>query len=320
MACAGCAEKFPENVKTKYGTWSILTRLFRTSLNLGVNFPLLSFPQSTGAIKAALALDTFSNVTHGFAALLIGDCFEDVIVTTVNVSQKSHPLYRRVPNSDTSSTAYSDHIEAPAEIVPSAVDLTTGGVDSYQWIVTFMLVTVLSTAVCACVGLKCITGGFGAQGTAAAYANSNPEDDLDKRATRVDGTVLDTPKQSPAYTKENRMFSPRGGASAIHPRLSTKQKRTALNARSAPNFRGKGRGSTEDFEVLSSASEASSTEEPVENPMFSTPPGSAGGRGHAPRLSALDFGKTIDEDNGDSSDVASEFWRRRRHRDADDAS
>lgn len=265
-----------------------------------------------------MAPDSFSNVTHGFAALLIGDCFEDVIITSVNVSQKSHPLYRRVPNPDPSSTAYSDHIEPPAVVVPSAVDLRTGGADSFLWIVTFMLITILSTLVCTCVGVKCINGGYGAQGTAEAYANHQPGDEQDKRATHVDGSVLDTPQQSPAYNKANRMFSPRGGGSEGRPRMSAKEKRAALNVRSAPNFRKNGRGLTEDFEVLSSGSDASSTEEPgsQDNPMFASPPGSGGGRGHAPRLSALDFGKTIDEDTGDSSDVASEFWRRR-HRQAD---
>lgn len=270
-------------------------------------------------MKAALALDTFSNVTHGFASLLIGDCFEDVIVTTVNVSQKSNPWHQRVPNSDTSSTAYSDHIEAPAEIVPSAVGLSTGGSSSSLWIVTFMLITILSTLVCVCVGLKCINAGRGAQGATAAYANHHPEGKRDDGATRVDGSVLDTPPQSSAYTKENRMFSPRGGAADVHPRRSAKDKRAALNARSAPNYSGNERGSTEDFEVLSSGSDASSTEEPVANPMFSSPTASGNGRKHAPRLSALDFGKTIDEDNGDSSEVAAEFWRRRNRR-TDDAS
>lgn len=272
-------------------------------------------------MKAARALDTFSNVTHGFAALLIGDCFEDVIVTTVNVSQRSQPLYRRVPNLDTSSTAYSDHIEEPIQIVPSAADLRTGGASSNLWIVTFMLVTVLSTLVCVCVGLKCIHAGRGAQGTASAYANANyhAENHKDHGATRVDGSELDTPEQTPVYNKENRMFSPNNEGAGGRPRMSANAKRAALNARSAPNYGENGKGTTHDFEVLSSGSDASSSEEPVENPMFASPPGSGGGQGHAPRLSALDFGKTIDEDIGDSSEVASEFWRRR-NRGTDDAS
>lgn len=271
-------------------------------------------------MKAALALDTFSNVTHGFAALLIGDCFEDVIVTTVNVSQKSYPLHRRVPKSDASSTAYSDHIEPPAEIVPSAVGRTTGGTSSSLWIVTFILITILSTLVCVCVGLKCISAGRGAQGTASAYANY-AEEDKDVRATPTDGSALDTPQQSPVYDKKNRMFSPGSDAAKNSPHKSAKAKRAALNARNAPNYR-KGKGSTQDFEVLSSGSgsdNASSTEEPVENPLFASPGGSEGVRRHVPRLSALDFGRTIDEDIGDTSDVASEFWRRR-NRGPDDAS
>lgn len=272
-------------------------------------------------MKAALALDTFSNVTHGFAALLIGGCFEDVIVANVNISQTSCPLLHRVPSIDSSSTTYSDHVEPPAEIVPSAVDVRTGGASSYLWIVAFMLTTALSTLLCVCVGLKCIRAGRGAQGTASAYANyHHAEDEQRSRASRVAGSVHDTPEQLQAYNKENRMFSPRGGAAEGRPRMSAKAKRAALNARSAPNFRGNGKeGATQDFEVLSSGSDASSTEEPVENPMRSSPAGSRGGPGHAPRLSALDFGKTIDEDTGDSSEVASEFWRRR-HRAAEDAS
>ncbi|CAN0040826.1 unnamed protein product [Ectocarpus sp. 12 AP-2014] len=70
----------------------------------------------------------------------------------------------------------------------------------------------------------------------------------------------------------------------------------------------------EDIEVLSSASELSSTggaldkELPTENPLFASP--NASKSRHVPRLSGLDFGKTIDEDTGGDSDVASEFWRR----------
>ena len=289
-------------------------------------------------MKAALALDTLSNVTHGFAALLIGDCFEDVIITTVNVSQKSYPLHRRVPKSDASSTAYSDHVEPPAEIVPSALDLRTGGTSSSLWIVTFILITVLSTLVCVCVGLKCIGAGRGSQGTASAYANYHAEEENNNVATPTDGSVLGTPRQPPVYDKENRMFSPGSDSAKDRPRKA-KAKRAALNARSAPNYRGNGKGSTQDFEVLSSGSEASSTEEPVENPLFASPGGSAaspagsgvslagsgtspaasGGARHVPRLSALDFGNTVDEDTGDTSDVAYEFWRRR-HRGANDAS
>lgn len=256
-------------------------------------------------MKAAEALDSFTNVTHGFAALLIGDCFEDVIITTVNVSQKSNPWYRRVPNPDTSSTAYSDHIEKPAEIVPSAVDLVTGGIGSSRWIVTFMLVTVLSTMLCTCLGTKCIRNGYGAAGTAAAYASHNLEGEQSNRATCVDGSTLDTPQQSPAYNKANRMFSPHpeaaGAAKKGRPRRSPKEKRAALNARNIPTARDP----NEDFEVLSSASDGTedpdSPESQSHNPIYK--------KGHVPRLSALDFG-SIDEDKEGDSDVASEFWRR----------
>ncbi|CAN0440971.1 unnamed protein product [Ectocarpus sp. 12 AP-2014] len=70
----------------------------------------------------------------------------------------------------------------------------------------------------------------------------------------------------------------------------------------------------EDIEVLSSASELSSTggaldkELPAENPLFASPMASKSR--HVPRLSGLDFGKTIDEDTGGDSDITSEFWRR----------
>ncbi len=263
--------------------------------------------QSTGAMKAAAALDSFANVTHGFAALLIGDCFEDVVITSVNVSQKSNPWYRRVPNPDTSSTAYSDHIEKPAEIVPSATDLVTGGIGSSRWIVTFMLITVLSTMLCTCLGTKFIHNGYGGALTAAAYASHHPEDEQNNRATFVDGSTLDTPTKSPAYNKANRMFSPHPEAAGApkkgRPRRSPKEKRAALNARNIPTTRDP----NEDFEVLSSGSDGTEdTESPASqshNPMYK--------KGHVPRLSALDFGRTIDEDKEDDSDVASEFWRLR---------
>lgn len=263
-------------------------------------------------MKAAAALDSFANVTHGFAALLIGDCFEDVIITTVNVSQKSNPLYRRVSNSDTSCTTYSDHVEKPTEIVPSAVDLVTGGTGSSMWIVIFMTITILATVICACLGTRCVRKGYGAAGTAAAYASHHPDDEQHVKATCIDGSVLDTPKGSPAYTKRNRMFreaSPDKGRS----RRSPKEKRAALNARNIPTARDP----NVDFEVLSSASDGTEdTDSPAtqaaHNPMlYASPPGSSvAGPGHMPRLSALDFGKTIDGDDGENSDAASEFWRR----------
>ncbi|CAM9198044.1 unnamed protein product [Ectocarpus fasciculatus] len=252
--------------------------------------------ESTGAMKAAAALDSFSNVTHGFAALLIGECFEDVIISTVNISQRSNPLDRRVPNPDLSSTSYKDHIEEPLEIVPSALDLTTRRSDPYMWIVIFVLITVLATAVCAVIGVKCIDGGYFAAG--ATHADDDMKDGQDGRAIGVDGSGPDVPGLSPAYSKNKRRHSRRDSGRG----MSAKEKREA---------RGK---STEDFEVLSSASELSSTEGGIdkelraENPLFASPMASKGG--HVPRLSGLDFGKTIDEDMGSDSSAASEFWRR----------
>lgn len=243
---------------------------------------------------------------------MIGDCFQDVIITTVNVSQKSNPTYRRPPNADTSTVAYSDHIEEAVEVVPSAVDLTTGGSGSSWWIYTFILITVLSTAVCACLGVRCIQGGY--YRTAAPYANDRPEDQQDDRAKHVDGTTLDTPK---VYSKANRMFSPPGSSSNGGRPMSAREKRAALNARNAPRLHGNGNDSMDDFEVLSNGSETSTDEvydagAQATNPLFLSPRGGGDKKGgHAPRLSMLDFGKTIDEDKGGDSEVASEFWRRR---------
>lgn len=261
-------------------------------------------------MKAAAAMDVFSNVTHGFAALLIGNCFEDVIVTTVNVSQRSFALDRRVPNPDTSSTSYKDHVKEPPEVVPSALDLKTGGSYANVWIVTFVTTTLLATFVCACAGVKYLSSGYYSN----AYAHISSEDKRDSRVMCVDGAALDTPQQSPVFSKENRMFSPRGGAAGGNrnaaPRMSAREKRAALNARSIPTFHRTNRDAMEDFEVLSSASEFSSSgdmERPWQsrNPMFSAPVGAS--RGHVPRLSGLDFGQTMDEDQ--EGDVAAQFWR-----------
>lgn len=261
-------------------------------------------------MKAAAAMDVFSNITHGFAALLIGDCFEDVIITTVNVSQRSFTTDRRVPNSDTSSTSYKDHAKELPEVVPSALELKTGGNEANMWIVIFVTITLLATSVCACAGVKCIKSGY----YSAVYARTHSEDKHDSRVMCVDGAALDTPKNAPVFSKENRLFSPRGGTAhgnrKSRPRMSAREKRAALNARNVPKFNRTDESTMEDFEVLSSASDFSSSGE-VEgpwqsrNPMFSAPLG--GSRGHVPRFSGLDFGQTIDEDQG--GDLAAQFWR-----------
>lgn len=256
-------------------------------------------------MKAAAALDAFANVTHGFAALLTGDCFEDVFITTVNVSQKSNPTYRRASNSDTSTTRYSDHFKLATEVVPSAVDMVTGGTGSYAWIVIFIMIVILSTMVCACLGVRCIQSGYYYR-TAVSCANEREEDLQDDRVKRVDGSALDTPT---SYSKKNRMFSsPTSDGSGR--RMTAREKRVALNARNAPGLRGNATDKMDDFEVLSAASALSSTNDSTEsvqeiNPMF------LNRGGHAPRLSMLDFGKTLDQDNGDESETAAEFWRRR---------
>lgn len=227
----------------------------------------------------------------------------------MNISQKSYPTYRRAPNSDPSSTTYSDHIQKVAEVVPSALDVATGGFASTSWIFVFILITLVSTVMCACIGVRCIQGGY--YRTAASYANEREEDK--HQAKRVDGSALDTPKM---YSKANRMFSSeksggRGsaGKKGSERQMSAREKRAALNARNAPRLHGNNAKDTmEDFEVLSNASAASSAEDNGEdvkasNPMFLD-------RKHAPRLSMLDFGKTLDEGKGDDSDgAAEEFWR-----------
>lgn len=261
--------------------------------------------QGTGAKKAAAALDSFANITHGFAALLAGDCFEDVIITTVTVSQSDTPIDRRVPNLETSSVSYRDNVPEETETVPSAIGLTTGGSSAFLWIVTFTLITALGTCTCTCLGLKLVRAG----GKAAA-ALAQPENDGGVKAEYVDGSVLDTPKNgSSAYGRANRMFSPRADGARGGNRKSAAQKRAALNARMNPNFGSTNKHEMEDFEVLSSASESKflCTKDALEvkatNPMF-------GGAGHVPRLSALDFSKTSD-DQMDESARGSEFWRRR---------
>lgn len=237
----------------------------------------------------------------------------------MNISQKSNPTYRRVQNSDLSSTTYGDHIEDVAEVVPSAVDVATGGFRSTSWIFIFILITVLSTVLCACIGVRYIQGGY--YGTAAAsYTNEREEDK--HHVKRVDGSTLDTPE---VFSKTNRMFSSEKGGTpgssgrkSGRRRMTAREKRAALNARNAPRLHGNNTEDTmEDFEILSAASAASSTEETPEdvqtsNPMFKD-------RKHAPRLSMLDFGKTLDEGEGDDSEAAAEFWRRRNRTGDDDS-
>lgn len=261
-------------------------------------------------MKAAAAFDAFSNVTHGFAALLIGNCFKDVVITTVNISQRSYPIHRRVPNSDTSSTSYGAHVEEPAEIVPSAIDLTTGGTGSNAWIAVFMMITTLSTVLCACVGVRCIQNGY--YRTAASYANEH-EKELDHRVKRVDGSELDTPK---VRSKENHMFSSlqsrtSASSSGGGRRMTAREKRAALNARNAPRLHGIGEDTIDRSGIFSNVPATSSTEEVKEGVNNNDSIFWDKKSGHAPRLSMLDFGKTLDEDNGDDSEAAAEFWRGR---------
>lgn len=267
------------------------------------------FMQGTGAMKAAVAFDFFANVTHGFASLLIGGCFEDVTVSNLSISQRDTPTALRVPNPDTSSVTYSDNLLAAIRSVPSAAGLTTGGSKTFMWIVLFMIVTCLGTCTCACVGIKFV--GKRDIGAAVPVAQPQHAEDL---AQCVDGSVLDTPKSS-VYSKENRMFSrdPASGA-----RETAAQKRAALNACSIPTFDRMGGTPTEDFELLSSPSGSSFSrsseqdggdhgggqETKTRNPMFN-------GSEHAPRLSALDFGMTMEGKEEDDPSSRNSFWHRR---------
>lgn len=109
-------------------------------------YVLLNLRQGTGAMKAAEALASFTNITHGFAAMLVGDCFEDVSITSVTLSQYSVPLPRRVPSRDTSSTSYLDAM-APEEAVPSAIGLSVDDTTARRWFVVFMVIVLLSIGV-----------------------------------------------------------------------------------------------------------------------------------------------------------------------------
>lgn len=255
--------------------------------------------QGTGARKAAAALDSFANVTAGFSFLLAGDCFEDVIVTAINISQADTPLNRRVPNLGISFSFL--EVMERAEMVPSAIGLITGGSDTYTWIVTFAVTTILAAAVAACLGVQCFRG---------SGEGSTHVDEDESRVTNVDGSLLDTPRSSD-YGKDNRMFSPRAsherrGRSGS--RKSAAQKRAALNARSIPNFGNNTKASQGDFEIadeadvstaevgcLLSSVSGGDDEISTRNPMF-------GGGHHVPRLSALDFDDTSgSEENSDTA-------------------
>lgn len=268
-------------------------------------------------MKAAAALDSFANITFGFATLLISDCFEDVTVTTVTVSQTELPIYRRVPNDESSSASYNDHSVHPGEAVPSALNLTTGDTGHFLWFVIFMLTVCFATVVFACAGVNCIRLNRAnalvvANSVTARNKNSQFEDIL------ADGTTLDIPIAG-AYSRTNRLFSPgRGGRS--HGRQSGATNRTtAAETRAALNVnpiaqlyidRSGTQSSMQDFDVLTSGTDTPgfSVSSPsswgvAANPMYA-------GADHAPRLSALDFGVTYDTNEDEFADDDPSFWHR----------
>lgn len=269
-------------------------------------------------MKAAAALDSFADVSRGFSSLLIENCFEDVLVTAVCISQADTPKDKRVPNPSISSASYLDHAMG-AEAVTAADDLDKGGGSNpFEWITIFVLATALATGMCICLGVVCVRRSSAAAAVTVAAQQPKATEGIKAKHVVVDGSVLDNPGSS-QYQNENRMFSSaatgtrRGGS-----RLSAAQKRAALNARSNPLFGAQKAGeSGENFAVLSSGSdftglteqqeggEEGEEEEELEvsaqNPMFQEPR-------HVPRLSALDFGRTIDEAD-DGLDPADEFWR-----------
>lgn len=279
-------------------------------------------------MKAAEALDSFADVSLGFQSLLVGDCFQDVLVTAVCISQADTPKDKRVPNPDISSASYLDHAVG-TEAVTTVDNLDSGGSNPFKWITVFVLATALATGMCVCLGVVCVRRSGSSSSTAAesmatvaaAQRRKTTGGNAAAEHVVVDGSILDTPRSS-QYKNENRMFhSPaatdarRGGGRS---RLSAEQKRAALNARSNPLFgAGKAAESGENFAVLSSGSDFTGLTDQQEgegegeegeelevsgrNPMFQEPR-------HVPRLSALDFGRTIDEPD-DGSDPAAEFWR-----------
>ena len=261
-------------------------------------------------MKAAAALDAFTDVALGFNSLLVGDCFEDVLITSVCISQADTPRDKRVPNPDISSASVLDHAVG-TEAVTAIDDLVKGGSNPFKWITIFVLATALATGVCVCPGVFCVRRSSGVAAV-TVVAQSKTTENTKAEDVVVDGSVLDTPKAS-QYQKENRMFSSAATGTSRGSRLSAAQKRAALNARSNPLFGAKAGESSEDFTVLSSVTgsdftslteqqEEDEREVSARNPMFQEP-------GHVPRLSALDFGRTIDEAD-DGLDPAPEFWRR----------
>lgn len=159
----------------------------------------------------------------------------------------------------------------------------------------FLVVLALCTCLCACVGIKCI------RSPEVVPAPLAEDDDNCQKAKYVDGSALDALRASPRFARENRMFSPGEAEGRAGTRLSAAQKRAALNVNNVGRFSS---SEIDDFETLSSAGETTLSEDsPIggKNPMFTGM--------HAPRLSALDFGETL-EGNEDNSTQDPEFWRR----------
>lgn len=102
-------------------------------------------------MKAAAAIDSFADVVDGFEQLLISDCFDDAMITSLNVSQASSPPSRRVPNDYTSSTSYSNHIQPLAVDVPSALGLSSDGGGLFAWFTIF--VALIAFGLCASVAM-----------------------------------------------------------------------------------------------------------------------------------------------------------------------
>lgn len=126
-------------------------------------------------MKAAEALASFANLTHGFAAMLVGDCFEDVLITSVTLSQCSVPPPKRVPNRDTTSTSYLD-ITTPKEAVPSALGLSIGDSTTRRWFVTFMLIVLLSIGICTTGGGRVLLSSGGKWSDAVVDARDTDGD------------------------------------------------------------------------------------------------------------------------------------------------
>lgn len=266
-------------------------------------------------MKAAAAFDSFANVTHGFTVLLIGDCFEDVAITAVSISQAGTPISSRVSNPYLSSLSYRDDILENAEIVPSAVGLVTGGARAFLWIVVFMLITSLSTCVCACLCLQFAGGRGGSVGTEQGTGRNEAGD----KVQRVDGSLLDTPRGQDR-NKGNRTYSPRAagaGARGGRGKSSAARKRARRNMRKLDMFDSPRKDSSDEYELVSSESESGSSRVGEEddgviavttrNPMFRD-------FEHAPRLSGLDFGSSFDEAE-EMRERPAESWRWRRRRD-----